>query len=188
MISRTFRAVRCLLLPASLAVLSACAPGEPPAPPETGLPSTSVLIDLAGRAAAVDDRVVMVKFRASWCEWCARLDAALHSFELGRIFSENYVLLDLTVQESDDKLALETPGAQAFMDSLGAGNSGLPFYVFLDPAGKPLADSNVLPHNIGYPVSPEEIDAFVALLEATAPRMTAGEKLEVANYLTTHAP
>jgi thiol-disulfide isomerase/thioredoxin len=157
---------------------------------ESGLPSTDTLIDMALRTARVDDRVVLVKFRASWCEWCARLDQALHSFELGRLIDDNYVLVDITVQESDDKLPLETPGGGAFLDSMGGEGGGIPFYVFLGRDGAKIADSNALPGggNIGYPVSPEEIEAFDSLLEQTAPRMTAEDRLRVVEYLMAHAP
>ena len=114
-------------------------------------PSAQTLLDMAMSRAAIDDRNVMVRFRASWCEWCARLKAALHSFELGRIIADNYVLVSLTVQESDDKAALETPGAQTFMDTTGGGQAGLPFYLFMDSEGALIANSMVMPGggNIG---------------------------------------
>lgn len=157
---------------------------------DAGPPSAETLMDMAARTARVDGRVVLVRFRASWCEWCARLDSALHSFELGRLIGDNYVLVDMTVEESDDKLALETPGAEEFQATLGGAGSGIPFYAFFDLDGEKLADSNVLPDggNIGYPVTPEEIAAFDGLLERTAPRMTAEDRERVSAYLEAHGP
>jgi hypothetical protein len=141
---------------------------------------------MAGEAATVDDRAVLVKFRASWCVWCARLDAALHSFELGWLIEDNYVLVDITVQESDDKLGLETPGGQELMDTMGGAAAGLPFYAFLDASLSKLADSNAMPDggNIGYPVTPEEIASFDDLLARTAPRMAPEHRDRVGDYLS----
>ena len=58
--------------------------------------------------------------------------------------------------------------------------------MFFDSNGKRLATSMAMPNgdNIGFPVSPEEIEAFVGLLEKTAPRMTAAERNRVAGYLS----
>ena len=168
-------------------LLAACVAAEST---DTGPPSAETRIDMAARTASVDDRVVLVKFGASWCDWCARFDQALHSFELGRLIADNYVLVDITVQESDDKLALETPGGQEFLDAMGGTGAGIPFYVFLDTEGAKLADSKAMPNggNIGYPVTSEEIGKFDGLLARTAPRMTAGDRGRVMDYLETHAP
>jgi thiol:disulfide interchange protein len=157
---------------------------------QSTLPSAPTLLAMARDTAAIDDRIVMVRFRASWCEWCARLEAALHSFELGRIVADDYVLVSLTVQESENKIALETPGAQEMMDAAGAGNAGLPFYLFMDSEGTWIADSRVMPNdgNIGYPVTPQEIEAFEGLIERTAPRMTEAERALIAEHLVDHAP
>lgn len=168
------------------ALSSSCAPATPP---ESGLPSVEAIVAAARRSAAVGDRTVFVKFRASWCEWCARLDAALHSFELAQLIEDHYVVVDVTVQESEDRLALETPGGQRFMDAMGGAAAGLPFYAFLDAAGEKIADSNVLNgNNIGYPVTAEEIRAFGDLMAQTAPKMTAEDQDRVVDYLKTHAP
>jgi len=176
------------LLPMAIALFLASCDGSPRR--AESVPSTELLLSQALRTASVNDRVVFVKFRASWCEWCARLDAALHSFELGHLIEDSFVLVDITVQESDDKLALETPGGQAFMDSIGGAGAGLPFYVFLDTNGSKLADSNVLPNgaNIGYPVTAPEIAAFGGLLEQTATRAMPDDLVLISDYLIAHAP
>lgn len=173
-----------------LAQLFLLAAGTAAVAQEAGPPSAGILMDMAARTARLDGRVVLVRFRASWCEWCARLDEALHSFDLGRLIGDNYVLVDMTVEESDEKLALETPGGEEFRAALGGAGSGIPFYAFFDADGTKLADSNVMPDggNIGYPVTPEEIAAFDALLERTAPRMTADDRQRVSAYLAAHAP
>ena len=85
------------------------------------------------------------------------MDAFLHAPEVGRLMTENYVLLELTVQESPKKKALENPGADTLMKEMGGDDAGLPFYFFLDTDGKKICDSLVMPgrKNIGHPASPE---------------------------------
>jgi hypothetical protein len=85
------------------------------------------------------------------------------------------VVLKLDVQESGEKKeTLENPGAQRILADLGGARSGVPYFAFLDEAGKKIADSNALPggRNIGYPARPDEIAAFRGLLKHTAPRIS----------------
>lgn len=149
-------------------------------------PSAQQVLDVALDSAKAESKNVLVHFGASWCTWCRHLDAMLESPEVGRLFHDNYVITHLTVQESDDNKALENPGAQAMLDGVGAGDAGVPAYIFFDSSGHRLATSLAMPGggNIGHPVTPEEIQAFAGLLEKTAPRMTAGERNQVVAYLS----
>jgi hypothetical protein len=109
----------------------------------------------------------------------------LESKEVGKIFHDNYVITHLTIQERQEKVALENPGAQEMVDQAGAAGSGVPVYIFFDATGKRLATSLAMPDggNIGHPAVPEEVEAFTKLLEKTAPRMTAAQRKEIADYL-----
>jgi hypothetical protein len=106
------------------------------------------------------------------------------------LFERSYVIVTLDVKEAKEKKDLENPGGDKAMASLGGEKSGLPFYAVIDPAGKKLADSNMLPgnKNIGYPAAPEEIEAFDRLLKATAPNMTAEERGRLIAHLKKVAP
>ena len=97
----------------------------------------------------------------------------------------NYVVVKLTVQEDDDKKPLENPGAEGMMNAWGGSDSGLPFYVFLNAEGEKIADSNAMPkgRNIGFPATGQEVEAFVSLLERTAPRLNAAERTRIVDYL-----
>lgn len=161
-----------------------------PAQTQREVPSAQVLIDPAIQAAMAENKAVLIHFGASWCSWCKRLDAMLESDELKNLIDAHYVLVNLTVQESEDKKMLENPGAQEIMDQNGAGKAGVPYYLFLDKNGKKLADSLVMPKggNIGYPVTKEEIQAFEGLLQRTAPRMSTAERSMVVDYLVQHRP
>jgi thiol-disulfide isomerase/thioredoxin len=149
-------------------------------------PSARTVVDAAVKTAQAQDKNILVHFGASWCSWCRHLDALLMGPEFGKVFGENYVITHLTIQESDDKKALENPGAQAMVDDAGAAKSGVPVFLFLDKTGKTLATSKAMSDgsNIGHPVTPEEIKAFVGLLERTAPRMTAAQRTAIADHLS----
>jgi len=153
-------------------------------------PSAESLMDAAVKTAKSQNKIVLVHFGASWCVWCRHLDDMLQGPELGRLFADHFVIVHLTVQESDDKKQLENPGAEEMMTKEGASKSGVPVFMFFDQAGKKIADSLALPNraNIGYPASPEEIEAFGGILEKTTPRMTAAQRASIIDYLKEHAP
>ena len=154
-------------------------------------PPAQELLAAAIKTAAAENKNVLVHFGASWCGWCKRLDAFLVSPEFGKLMADNYVLLSLTVQESPGKKSLENPGAEKLMNEMSGGKAGgLPYYFFVDKTGAKIADALAMPNgdNIGYPATPEEIKAFISLLERTAPRLTREQRAEISNYLTKTMP
>ena len=161
-----------------------------PAAAQTKAPTAQSLIDAALKTARAENKVVFLEFRADWCQWCRALDKARTSPELKKLFDDNYVVVNLTVQEREEKIANENPGAAEILDEIGAGKAGIPMMVFIDKDGKRIANSLVMPKgaNIGYPVTPEEIIAFGGLLEKTALHMTAAQRALVLDWLTKNAP
>lgn len=153
---------------------------------QKGPPSASEVLRVALETAKAQQKNILIHFGASWCSWCKHLDKMLESAEVGKLFQDNYVITHLTIQESKDKVALENPGAQEMVDSAGGKGSGVPVYIFFDSSGNRLATSMAMPDggNIGHPVTPEEIQTFDGLLEKTAPRMTAAERKQIADYLS----
>ena len=93
-----------------------------------------------------------------------------------------------TVEEREQKKALNTPGGEALEKQLG-GPAGLPYFAFLDSAGRRIVNSTRPGKdgkeggNIGYPSEPFEIDWFMAMLSKAVPQMTAGERTTLENRL-----
>jgi thioredoxin-related protein len=157
---------------------------------ETPAPAKQIL-DAAVKEASTSKKNVFLIFHATWCSWCKRLDAALTDTEVKKVIDANFVVTHLDVMERGDKVqTVENPGGNEIMKDLGGEKSGLPFYVVLDPAGKKLADSNVMPGdtNIGFPGSAEEIAAFDEILKQTAPRMTEQDRTLVCKHLGVKQP
>jgi thiol:disulfide interchange protein len=164
---------------AGAASSSAAAQAAPPAA------ARSVVADAVKRAAA-EKKVVLVEFGASWCVWCRSFEAFVHAPETARTISDNFVLVNLTVDERNEKKALENPGGVEVLTEWDGFDAGLPFYVFLDAKGEKIADSNVMRDgsNVGFPATKEELEAFMGLLEATAPRLTSSGRAALLQYLT----
>ncbi|HEX4517683.1 MAG TPA: thioredoxin family protein [Polyangiaceae bacterium] len=150
------------------------------------VPAAKDVVAAAVNLAAAGKKVVLVEFGASWCVWCRSFDAFVHAPETAATIGDNYVVVNLTVQERDaDKKRLENPGGEALMDAWDGTDAGLPFYVFVNAAGEKIADSNVMKDgsNVGFPGTDEELRVFTGLLDATAPRLTAGGRRAITAYL-----
>lgn len=152
-------------------------------------PARHVLSTAVNHAAA-SNRTVFLIFHASWCGWCKRLDAALNDSLIKPIIDANYVVTHLVVMESKDKKALENPGSADVLKELGGEKSGLPFYAFIDGAGKLIVNSNAMrkDQNIGYPAQPDELEAFETLLRTSARHMTDDQRSQVMSYFVKNAP
>lgn len=149
------------------------------------------LVDAAVERAKKEQKAVMVVFHASWCGWCHRLENFMAEPDVRPLFEANYAIVRVDVLESKDKKAsLENPGGDSLLAQYGGAKSGIPFYAVLDATGKKVADSNALPggQNIGYPGSPEEIAAFMGILQRTAPHLTADQRDHLAERLRKAAP
>jgi thiol:disulfide interchange protein len=143
------------------------------------------LVSAALKAATAEHKVVLIEFGASWCTWCKSFDAFVHAPEVASIVANNYLVLNLTVHERDDKKGLENPGGEDIMNNWGGAKSGLPFYVFLDQAGKKIADSNAMPDgtNVGFPGNAKELQVFLGLLDKTAPHLNKVERGKIVDHL-----
>jgi len=147
--------------------------------------SDSVVAGAVARAKA-EGKAVLVEFGASWCVWCRRFEAFVNAPASGDIVRKQFVIVNLTVQERDDKKALENPGADRAMVQWGGKEAGLPFYVFLDSDGTKIADSNAMPNgtNVGFPGNPEEVAVFVGMIGKAAPNLSRADRQTLSDVLT----
>src|SRR5262245_7827348 len=99
-----------------IAALVGCRGGQPPAASgrqsAQGPQPASEIVSAALKTATNERRVVLIEFGASWCSWCRRFDAFVHAPKVSSIVAANYIVVNLVVQERDDKKALENPGGQ----------------------------------------------------------------------------
>ena len=131
--------------------------------------SASSIFENAFTQAKLENKNVFVKYSASWCGWCKRMDKQMKSDNCKSFFDSNYVIVTLIVKESEKNKHLEHPGATDFLKKHKGETSGLPFWVVLDDTGNLLEDSfNAKGLNLGCPASKGEVDEFITILKKTS--------------------
>jgi len=187
---RTF-AVAAGLLGTVIPLAGAAVAQTPAAPVAQAAPAPAEALLAKARAEAKSsNRTVFVRFTASWCGWCHLMEKTLDEPAVAALFRKHYVVVTLDVLEQGAKKALENPGGDVAMKALGGENQGIPFFAAVAPDGKKILDSKLMPkdQNVGCPATPEEIAAFGAFLEKTAPRLSATDRQTILARFTANAP
>jgi len=139
--------------------------------------SSKEIIAAAQKKAGLENKNIMVIFHASWCGWCKKMDASINDENCKNAFNSKYVIVHLTVDESDENKKLENPGADELRAKFHGEKAGLPFFVVLDKNQKLLGDSYIRKpgqsldepgENMGCPAAEEEVAAFIELLRNTS--------------------
>ena len=145
--------------------------------------TANTLVESAIAVAKQTNRVPFVRFTASWCGWCHRMEGVLTSKAVKPIWDKYFVTQPIVVLENGDKEKLENPGGEELMASQGGKDQGIPYFYFVDPkTGKTIATSlrpasgSDKGGNVGCPYEPAEIEFFMGLISKAAPKMTASEK------------
>ena len=114
--------------------------------------------------AKAEGKLVFLHFGAPWCGWCRKLEAWMARPEVHAILDKAFVDVKIDTERMT--------GGQAMLTAHSAGkNGGIPWFEFVDGAGKALVNSNGPKGNTGYPSAPEEIAWFMQMIH------TAGAKL-----------
>jgi thiol-disulfide isomerase/thioredoxin len=141
------------------------------------VPSAEQILAPAFEKAKTEKKNVIVIFHASWCGWCRKMDAAMNDKLVRKFFTDNYITVHLTVDESTDKKNLENSGASDIKKKYKGHEAGLPFWLIMAENRTLLADSYIrkegMPmnepgENIGCPATEEEVRAFINVLKKTS--------------------
>lgn len=145
--------------------------GQTPAPPAEKLLAT------AFKQAKKENKNVFILFHASWCGWCHKMDASMNDTAVLKYFTDNYVIVHLTVEESANKKNLENEGGFALKTKYHGATAGLPFWLIMDKKRNLLGDSQVrapgIPitaagSNIGCPADSVGLKHFIEVLKKSS--------------------
>lgn len=138
-------------------------------------PSAEQVLKDACAIAKKDKKKVFIIFHASWCGWCHRMDSSMNDAACKKIFTDNFVIRHLTVQETEAHKKDENPGAAEMLAKYHGDSSGIPYWLIFDASGNLLADSRAPSlrdparlTNVGCPAKPKEVDHFISALNKTA--------------------
>ncbi len=141
--------------------------------------------------ATGEQKVLLVLFHAAWCSWCRIFDAFLADPAAAAVMNPHFRTLHLRAQEhTTENKALQLAGADAVYLRYTRDTVGLPFFVVLDAQERPVVTS-IAPktgENIGFPVQPDELEAFRVMLKHAAPMITGAELAAIRDACVRHAP
>ncbi|CAM1366879.1 thioredoxin family protein [Tenacibaculum xiamenense] len=131
--------------------------------------SAETIMNKAMQKAKKEKKNILLKYGASWCTWCKKMDQKIKSPTCKDLFEKNYVIVNLTVFEPSRNKHLENPGASDLLEKQNGKTAGLPFWVILDSKGKVLEDCfNSSNQNLGCPKAPSEIQQFIDKIKRTS--------------------
>lgn len=140
-------------------------------------PNAEKILSAAYKQAKKEDKNVFILFHASWCGWCKKMDASMNDSAVAKYFTDNYVIIHLTVEETPDKKNLENEGGYTLKTKYHGATAGLPLWLIMDTKRNLLGDSQVRPvgtpltaagSNIGCPADKDGLKHFTDLLRKTS--------------------
>jgi thioredoxin-related protein len=138
----------------------------------------AVLRDALSKTAS-DDKGLFLTFGAPWCGWCHRLEDFLNRPEISAIMSRDFNIVKIDI----DRM---THGAEILKKYRPDEGGGIPWFAILDAKGEVLGTADRLngpQKNIGYPAAPEEIDAFMSLIEGQTKRIEPAQVAQLRSEL-----
>ncbi len=127
--------------------------------------------------AKAENKKVFVKFSASCCVWCKKMDKSIEDSICKKQFEDNFIFVSLIIDEKTDKKHLENKGADSIIIKyIGERNMGIPYWFILNGNGELLENSFYTNENsknankksmIGCPAKELEVNAFIEILKRT---------------------
>lgn len=114
---------------------------------------------------------VFLHFGAPWCTYCHKLEDWMARPEIAALLSKDFV----DTKIDNDRMVSGKDVYAAQLAAAGQKAGGIPWFVFLDHDGTVLAHSNGPKGNTGFPMQPEEIAHFVAMLKSVKQNLTDAE-------------
>ena len=124
---------------------------------QTSPPSADEVLKEAMKLAKAQKKKVFIKFSASWCGWCHKMDASMNEAEMQPLFEKSFVMRQLIVKESKGKENLENPGGLDLLKKYNSDGFGIPVWFIFDADGKLLVDSHLRPEGVGMDVKGKNI-------------------------------
>jgi thiol-disulfide isomerase/thioredoxin len=153
---------------------------------QIGTPKTAAeILKNAILLAKKEKKNVFLKFTASWCGWCHKMDNAMQDTCTLDLFKNNYIITYLDVLETPKQKNLENPGGKEALEKYGGATAGLPYWLIIDKNGKLIANSKVKAEtepltadgsNSGCPAEDDEINYFLRVLKSSS-KLTQSELL-----------
>ncbi|MFL5738866.1 MAG: thioredoxin family protein [Flavisolibacter sp.] len=133
-------------------------------------PTAHSIFQRAKQEAVRSHRKIFILFQASWCVWCHVMDSSMADASCREFFRNNYVVVHLTIQETEKNKDRENPGGMAMYTKYGGDdNEGIPYWLVFDEEGSLLADSQMRPgENAGCPATKQEVNYFLDVLKKTS--------------------
>jgi len=154
----------------------------------------SDILKSAQSKASDRNKTILLIFGASWCEACHQLDTFLALPDIAPIIDKYFVVAHLTFAEGvAGHPDWDTPGADSLIAKYGGvapnGRVALPFIAIVDSKARLLSNSNPSSKpnsrgdSTGFPVEPDEIKAFLSMLQKGAPSLSPEELHKVEDGL-----
>jgi hypothetical protein len=146
------------------------------APAQAAPAAAEAALTEADAHATADNKRLLLIFHASWCVYCRLFDMMLQDKDAGPIMARHFDVLHMRAQERKPEMqAQQLAGADDIYHRYAPEGTGLPYMVVLGEGAKKVSDSMISGENFGFPVEPQELDAFDAMIKAGAPDITPVE-------------
>ncbi|WP_076344263.1 thioredoxin family protein [Paludisphaera borealis] len=109
--------------------------------------------------AASEDKRVFLTFGAPWCGWCHKLEDFLAKPDITALLEHDFLVVKVDVDRMKN-------GKEVMERYRPKESQGIPWFVVLDAKGEKHGTADAAFGNIGYPLEPKEIDAFMTLFES----------------------